>query len=71
MHDHSNIMWLTNEEQEANNGRNANVCSLLFAIGRAGGKICPTWTVLITVCTFPNTSDVTSIDLSYVLIQQM
>ena len=49
---------------------------LMFArysllLGGREGRFVQTWTVLITVCTFPNTSDVTSIDLSYVLIQQM
>jgi hypothetical protein len=53
MHDLSAIMWLTNEEWEANNGRNANVYTSLFGMGGGGcelgvGGFVQTWIVSIT-----------------------
>jgi len=45
--------------------------SYALLLGGREGRFVQTWTVLITICTYPNTSDVTSMDLRYVLIQQM
>jgi hypothetical protein len=65
-------MWLTNEEWEANNGRNVNVCSSLFAIG-GEERFVQTWIALISrnaLCTFTKRTTSLLLILARVLLNK-